>query len=75
MLIDINYARSSTNINNQLTVMCTTRDEHFHLLTIDGQTDLVIIVQTQGSCKTIVQAQGTCKTHIVIIVHFNIKAI
>ena len=53
---------------NQLTVICTTHDEHFHLLTMDGRTQ-VIIVKTQGSCKIIVHTQGSCKTRIVIIVH------
>ena len=35
---------------------------------MDGRTHIVIIVQTQGSCKILVQTQGSCKTHIVIIV-------
>ena len=48
--------------------MCMTRDEHFHKLTTGGRIHIVIIVQTQGSCKIIVQIQGSCKTHIVIIV-------
>ena len=53
---------------NHLTVMFTTRNEHFHLLTTDGRTQIVSIVQTQGSCMIIVQTQGSCNTHIVIIV-------
>ena len=51
--------------------MCTTRDEHFSLTDhkqTKGQTHIVIIVQTQGSCKIIVHTQGPCMTHIVIIV-------
>ena len=33
----------------------------------DGQTHIVIIVQTQRSCKIVMQTKGSCNTHIVII--------
>ena len=34
---------------------------------MDRQTKLVIVVQTEGSCKIKVQTQGPSKTHIVLI--------
>ena len=62
------YAKFDSNIpcGSRVRSIFTNRPQTGRLT--HGWTQIVIIMQTQGSCKSIVQTKGSGKTHVVIIV-------